>query len=235
MMQCCNTLSYVPAAAGTSPLFRAKDPGSTLTHGIAFCTSVAATPWLLVRAGLAGMERGGLISLSVFLLSMTLLYGASTAYHALDISPKVNKVLKKIDHCSVFLLIAGTYTPFCTLVLGGAAGKRLLITVWLIALVGMLFKLCYVTCPKWVSSVIYIALGWACAADIPAIRAASSHAVFFWLLAGGLFYTVGGVIYSLKLKALDARFPNFGTHELFHVFVMAGSLCHYVMLLRCIG
>lgn len=234
-MQSCNTLSFLPAPAQGMPLFRAKNPGSALTHGLAFCASVAATPWLLIHAGLAGIGFSGLVSLSVFLLSMTLLYGASTAYHALDISPRTNRVLKKLDHCSVFVLIAGTYTPFCVLVLGGAAGRRLLITVWCIALAGMLFKLCWVTCPKYVSSVIYIALGWACAADIPLIRAEASHEVFAWLLAGGLFYTVGGVIYALKLKALDDRFPNFGTHELFHVFVMAGSLCHYVMLLCCVG
>lgn len=235
-MQCCNALpnSAVPV---NSPQFhfRAKDPGSALTHFIGFCAAIVATPWLLVRASVQGVGLAGMVSLSVFMLSMILLYGASTTYHSLDVNPKVNKRLKKIDHMMIFILIAGTYTPFCTLVLGGNAGRRLLITVWAIALAGLVLKACWVTCPKWFSSVIYIAMGWACVSDIPLIFSTASAPVFGWLLAGGLFYTVGGVIYAMKLKVFNSRFRYFGSHELFHVFVMAGSLCHYVMLCCCIG
>lgn len=226
-----------PAAAlpSTALHFHAKDPGSALTHGIAFCAAVFSTPWLLVRASVRGINTAGLVSLSVFLLSMTLLYGASTVYHTLDVSPRVNQWLKRLDHMMIFVLIAGSYTPFCTLVLGGNAGRRLLVAVWGAALAGMVLKCRYVNCPKWFSSVLYIAMGWACVSQLPAIYAASSPAVFGWLLAGGLFYTVGGVIYALRWQAFGGRFRSFGTHELFHVFVMAGSLCHYIMLCCCVG
>ena len=235
-MQFCNALPNAAVPVNSPQFhFRAKDPGSALTHFIGFCAAIVATPWLLVRASVQGVGLAGMVSLSVFLLSMILLYGASTTYHTLDVNPKVNKRLKKIDHMMIFVLIAGTYTPFCTLVLGGSAGKRLLIAVWAIALAGLVLKACWVTCPKWFSSVIYIAMGWACVSDIPLIFSTATPSVFGWLLAGGLFYTVGGVIYAMKLKVFNSRFRNFGSHELFHVFVMAGSLCYYIMMCCCIG
>lgn len=216
----------------TDARFHVKDPGSAATHFIAFCATLVAAP-VLLRAGahLPGRER---LSLMAFLASMALLYAASTTYHTLDINPKVNRRLKKLDHMMIFVLIAGTYTPYCTIVLGGEAGKRLLITVWAIALAGILLKACWVTCPKWFSSLIYIALGWACIMDVGAFYAAASPATFGLLLLGGVLYTVGGVIYALKLKVFNARFPQFGSHEVFHVFVMLGSLCHYLSLLLAV-
>lgn len=238
MMQ---NVNAIPAPGAVPPVnaapirLRVKDPGSALTHFIGFCAAVLATPPLLVRAGALDVSLPGLVSLSVFMLSMVLLYAASTTYHTLDINPKVNKRLKKIDHMMIFVLIAGTYTPYCTLVLREAAGRRLLITIWTIAAVGLVLKACWVTCPKWFSSVIYIAMGWVCIAYAPGIYNGASHGVFWWLLAGGVLYTVGGVIYALKLKVFNSKWRYFGSHELFHVFVMAGSLCHYISILCCIG
>ncbi len=211
--------------------FRAKDPASALTHFIGLVAAIFATPVLLVHASAAGVGQVGMIALSVFMISMILLYGASSTYHAFNVNETVNRRLRKIDHMMIFVLIAGTYTPFCVLVVGGAAGWRLLAAVWGIALAGIALKACWVTCPKWFSSVIYIAMGWACAADLPAIYAASKGPVFGLLLAGGLLYTVGGVIYALKLKVFNTRCPGFGSHEVFHLFVMAGSACHYAMML----
>lgn len=107
---------------------------------------------------------------------------------------------------------------------------RLLAIVWGLAIVGMIFKLLWVTCPKWVSSVIYIGMGWVCILAMPQLLAGLSFGAFMWLLVGGLFYTVGGVIYAMKFPVFHNRFQYFGCHELFHVFVMAGSLCHFIVM-----
>ena len=213
--------------------FRVKDPVSTLTHFIAFAAAVAATPALLVHAALHGAVLAELVSLSVFMLSMALLYGASSAYHAFLLSVRGMRVLKKLDHTMIFFLIAGSYTPVCTVALGNVTGHRLLALVWVLAGLGAVFKLCWVGCPKWVSSVIYIAMGWSCLTAMPQVVAALSAQGFFWLLAGGVVYTAGGVIYALKPKNAQKR--TFGHHELFHLFIMGGSLCHYIFMYGYLG
>ena len=128
-----------------------------------------------------------------------------------------------------------TETIFCRLTAGVWMSRSSLVwgpfsIVWGLAIVGMIFKLLWVTCPKWVSSVIYIAMGWVCVLAMPQLVAGLSFGAFMWLLAGGLFYTVGGVIYAMKFPVFHNRFQYFGCHELFHVFVMAGSLCHFIVM-----
>ena len=130
----------------------------------------------------------------------------------------------------IFVLIAGSYTPVCLLAIPGMTGYILLAVVWIIALLGMCFKYFWVYCPKWISSVLYIALGWACVFAFPQLLNTLSTGCFLWLLAGGLIYTAGGVIYALKLSAFENRHINFGCHEIFHLFVMAGSFCHYIVM-----
>lgn len=215
----------VNAMHSPTPLFRVRDPMSALTHFIAFIAAIFATPFLLIHAAEAGANRTHLVSLSIFMLSMVLLYGASTAYHTFSLTERGCRTLKKLDHTMIFYLIAGSYTPVCVVALHN---YRLLALVWSLAIVGTVFKLCWVCCPKWVSSVIYIAMGWSCLTAMPEIIAALDTLGFFWLLTGGIFYTVGGVVYALKPKRLAGKV--FGIHEIFHVFVMAGSLCHYVFM-----
>ncbi len=211
-----------------------KDPGSAITHFVGMVAAAAAALPLLVKASHhAGREP--LISLSIFIGSMILLYAASTTYHSLDISEKVNRILRKVDHMAIFLLIAGTYTPVCLCVLPQPLGLRLCLLVWAIALAGILIKAFWITCPKWFSSVIYIGMGWVCVLAFRELVAVLSPAAFGWLLAGGLIYTVGGVIYALKLPLFNARHPGFGSHEIFHLFVMGGSLCHYIMMYQYIA
>ena len=210
--------------------FRVKDPGSAATHFIGFVAAVFMTPVLLVHVAGNGADLMTMIGMSVFMISMILLYGASTSYHSFDISEKANLRLKRLDHMMIFVLIAGSYTPVCLTVLRHGVGMRLLAIVWGLAIVGMIFKLLWVTCPKWVSSVIYIGMGWVCILAMPQLLAGLSFGAFMWLLAGGLFYTVGGVIYAMKFPVFHNRFQYFGCHELFHVFVMAGSLCHFIVM-----
>ena len=211
-----------------------KDPGSALTHFIAMILAIAAAAPLITKAALtSGCYTA--ITMAVFIVSMILLYAASTVYHTFDVSEHVNKILKKIDHMMIFILIAGTYTPVCLIVLGNAVGYRLLALVWSIAAVGIIINAIWINCPKWFSSVVYIAMGWVCLTAIRSIIASLTPGAFSWLLAGGIIYTIGGVIYALKLPLFNARFKNFGSHELFHLFVMGGSFCHYIVMFRYVA
>lgn len=206
-----------------------KDPGSAITHFIGMLMAIFAAVPLLIKAA---HEPGHLYltALTIYAASLILLYAASTTYHTVDISEKVNTILKKIDHMMISVLIAGTYTPICLLVLDRKTGIPLLLLVWGIAIAGILIKAFWVYCPKWFSSVLYIGMGWICVLAFTQILNTLSPAAFGWLLAGGIIYTIGGIIYALKLPIFNNRHKNFGSHEIFHLFVMAGSACHFIVM-----
>lgn len=206
-----------------------REPGSAITHFIAMMMAVFATIPLLVKAGIqSGWEN--FLAMAIFMGSMILLYGASATYHSVDLTGRSLRVFRKLDHMMIFVLIAGSYTPVCLIVLGGKLGYTLLALVWGIAAVGMLVKACWITCPKWFSSVIYIAMGWVCVLVFGPLLKTLSAPAFLWLLAGGIIYTVGGVIYALKLPIFNAKHKFFGSHEVFHLFVMGGSICHFIFM-----
>lgn len=213
----------------TVKIRKIKDPGSAITHFIGMLMAAAATAPLMIKAK-SGIQGGTVAPALIFIISMILLYGASASYHTFDVSEKVNKVLKKLDHSMIFVLIAGTYTPVCILGLGNSMGYILLVTIWSIAALGITFKLCWVTCPKWISSVMYILMGWLCMIAAPFLIKNQGKDAFLWLLVGGIIYTVGGVLYALKLTKFNERHKNFGSHEIFHLFVMGGSFCHFMMV-----
>ena len=206
-----------------------REPGSALTHFIAMLLALCAAVPLLVRAAVHSGVKS-LTAMTVFMISMVLLYAASTIYHSVNCSGRILRIFRKMDHMMIFILIAGTYTPVCLLTLPKPSGLMLLAAVWGIALVGIFIKGFWITCPKWFSSTIYIAMGWLCVlAMVPLVQTLPT-AAFIWLVAGGVIYTIGGVIYALKLPLFNAKHQYFGSHEIFHVFVMAGSLCHYVTM-----
>lgn len=206
-----------------------KEPGSAITHFIGMVMAIFASVPLLIRAA-AQPDKIYIIAMTVYAASLILLYAASTTYHTFDISEKTNTILKKIDHMMISVLIAGSYTPVCILVLKGRTGIILLSIVWGIAIAGILIKAFWVYCPKWVSSVLYIGMGWTCVLAFAQLLDSLSPAAFGWLLAGGIIYTVGGVIYALKLPLFNSRHKNFGSHEIFHLFVMGGSACHFIVM-----
>lgn len=206
-----------------------KDPGSAITHFIGMLMAIFAAVPLLIKAA-HEPDRIYIISIAVYALSLILLYAASTTYHTFDRSEKINTILKKVDHMMIFILIAGSYTPICLLVLKGKIGIILLSIVWGIAILGIVLKAFWVFCPKWVSSILYIGMGWTCVLAFTQILNSMSPAAFGWLLAGGVIYTIGGVIYALKLPLFNNRHKNFGSHEIFHIFVMLGSACHFVVM-----
>lgn len=206
-----------------------REPGSALTHFIAMLLALCAAVPLLVRAAVHSGVKS-LTAMTVLMISMVLLYAASTIYHSVNCSGRILRIFRKMDHMMIFVLIAGTYTPVCLLTLPKPSGLMLLAAVWGIALVGIFIKGFWITCPKWFSSVLYIAMGWSCLSVLGQLFSLLPLHAFLWLLAGGLIYTAGGIIYALRLPLFDARHPMFGLHEIFHLFVMAGSLCHFVFM-----
>lgn len=206
-----------------------REPGSAITHFIAMMMAIFAAVPLLIKAGVqSGQEN--LLAMSIFMGSMILLYGASATYHSVDLTGRSLRIFRKLDHMMIFVLIAGSYTPVCLIVLGGKLGYTLLALVWGIAALGMIVKACWITCPKWFSSVIYIAMGWVCVLVFGPLLKTLSLPAFLWLLAGGIIYTVGGVIYALKLPLFNAKHKFFGSHEVFHLFIMGGSVCHFIFM-----
>ncbi len=210
-------------------LFRVKDRLSALSHFIGFLCAIVLTPVLLIKGALDGRSASELGALSIFTLSMVLLYGASTAYHSFDLGDDDrNRRLRKFDHMMIPVLIAGTYTPLCVTTLRDNGGMILLLAIWILALLSILFKAFRITCPRFVSSVIYIAMGWACAPYLGTLHSLLTPGGFRFLLLGGILYTTGGIIYATKLPMLE-RNREFRSHELFHLFILAGTLMHYLM------
>ena len=206
-----------------------REPGSAITHFIGMMLAVFAAVPLLVKAG---VSSGGehFIAMAIFMASMILLYGASATYHSVNLTGRYLRIFRKLDHMMIFVLIAGSYTPVCLIVLGGELGYTLLALVWGIALAGMLVKAFWITCPKWFSSTIYIAMGWVCVAVFGPLWRTLPASAFLWLLTGGIIYTIGGIIYALKLPLFNSQHTHFGSHEIFHLFVMGGSICHFIFM-----
>ena len=210
-----------------------REPGSALTHLAGILLTAYASLPLLLRALLSGDGRV-LTAVIIFCASMLALYTASTVYHTVNVEGRALRVFRKIDHMMIFVMIAGSYTPFCMLVLEGRKGHILLTAVWALAAAGMLTKAIWITCPMWFSSVIYILLGWICVFVFGDLLRLLPPSVFRWLLTGGIVYTAGGVIYAWKRPLFPQR-PCFGNHELFHLFVLGGSACHFIAMFRLLS
>ena len=213
-----------------------REPGSALTHFAALILMLAGTGPLLMKTKNTG-SAAAMAGMTVFAVMACFLYAASTAYHTVVAGKRVTTVLRKIDHSSISLMIAGTYTPVCLILLDGNTRILLLAAIWTMAVAGVIMKIFWITCPKAVSSALYLAMGWMCVFAMHSIYEAFTTRGFVWLVAGGIFYSVGALIYACHPKAFDAKHVYFGSHEIFHVFIMLGTFCHYVMLYRdcCAG
>ena len=212
-------------------LSKFREPISSLTHLLgAFLSLIGLI--LLIKYSLDVSNAYNTIILAVFGVSSILLYCASSTYHQCLSSEKVIKVLRRVDHSMIYVLIAGTYTPICLIALKGRIGTFLFLGIWLLAFIGILLKIVWFDAPRWLYTGFYILMGWISVfAIVPIIRAVSLGG-FMWLLAGGLFYTIGAVIYATKRPKINLKF--FGFHEIFHIFIMFGSLCHYILMFKYI-
>lgn len=203
-----------------------KDPVSALTHMLGAVLAVIGTIVLALQPS-NHLHRASFL---IFGISLILLYTASTVYHALDVSEKINLILRKIDHLMIYILIAGTYTPICVIALTGGWSISLLIGIWVIALAGVALTLLWFDAPRWLTTIIYIVMGWLVVIASVPLKQAVSLAGLLWLIIGGVFYTIGGVIYGTKRP--NITFSVFGFHEIFHLFVLAGSICHFILMLK---
>ncbi len=169
------------------------------------------------------------VAFLIFGISMVLMYSTSTIYHFIDRSKqKAKLIMRKLDHIMIFVFIAGSYTPICLLTLKDSVGYQLLILIWSITLVGIFIKFFWITAPNWVSSVLYISMGWVAVLVLSPLKDKMPAVGMYWLIIGGILYTIGGVIYAIKKPNINRTY--FGFHELFHIFILAGTLCHYVMM-----
>ena len=203
-----------------------REPVNSLTHGIGFLLSILALGLMLWKGITNDLDGVGLISLIVFGVSLCLLYLTSATYHGIITNDKIVLRLRKLDHSMIFILIAGSYAPFCLIGLNNKIGNIFFIVMLSLALLGIGFKLLWFNSPRWLQTALYIILGWAAVFIMKPLSSTISFESLFLLILGGVFYTVGGVIYGLKPKKLT--FGAFGFHEIFHIFIMLGSLCHFI-------
>lgn len=222
-----------PEEKGRDP-YDGLRPWSAITHGVGAALAVLGTVLLLVRAIALGANPWHLVSFGVYGASMIGLYTASTLYHCLNTSVRGRIALRKYDHTSIYFLIAGTYTPICLVGLRtvGAWGWTLFGIIWALALGGLALTMVWINSPRWMTSGIYLFMGWIALVALYPLYLSVGWKGLFWLLAGGILYSVGGVMYALKWPGRNN--PRFGCHEIFHVFIVLGSVCHFLLMYRVI-
>jgi hemolysin III len=185
--------------------------------------TLAAGVALLVLA-----PSGPRLAIAVYLVSALSLFTVSAVYHRFRWGPRVRGVLQRLDHANIFLIIAGSYTPFAVLLLDPGPARVLLSVVWVGALAGVAFRVLWVGAPRWLYVPVYIALGWVAVFCLPAFLRSGGAAVLALIVAGGLLYSVGGVIYALRRPAPSPRW--FGFHEVFHAFTLGGFLTQFAAI-----
>lgn len=208
-------------------LSKFREPGNGLTHLIGAVLSVIGLVVLVARALPAG-DLLQIFSFVVFGLSLILLYSTSATYHIINASKKTIAFFRKLDHGMIYVLIAGTYTPICLMLLRGPVGYTLLSLIWAIAICGIFLQTFLIKVPRWVYTLTYVLMGWLAVFALSPLVKATSLGSITLLLLGGVLYTIGAVIYATKK-------PNFfkdlvGFHEIFHVFVVLGSISHFMFI-----
>lgn len=207
-----------------------REPVNALTHGLG---AILAVVGLGVLVGLAGGDPWRLTSAWIYGTSLILLFLASTLLHALRVPPRVQRRLRLIDHAAIFALIAGSYTPITLVTLqeqNATLGWTLFAVVWGFALLGSIFKLAWLSAPRWISTGLYLAMGWLAVVAFGPLMTVLPPAGIAWLVAGGLVYSIGAIVYATKRPDPIPRV--FGYHELWHLFVLVGSACHFVLIAR---
>ncbi len=216
---------------GNTLLRYLREPVNGLTHFIGALLACAGLVVLVMKAS-DPVKPWHITTFSVFGAGMILLYTVSTLYHWLPLSEKGTARMRTLDHIMIFVLIAATYTPFCLIPFRGVFGWSLFGCIWFIAVVGTVFKLFWINSPRWISAGVYVLMGWIAIVGIgPMVRTLQPGAIF-WLVAGGILYSTGAVIYALKRP--DPWPGWFGFHEIFHVFVILGSSAHFWVFYRYI-
>ena len=202
-----------------------REPVNGLTHFFAAIVAFIGLILLIILGWHSAIKE---ISLSVYGASLILLFAASATYHMVKAKPGVIATLRKLDHSAIFLLIAGTYTPFCLLMFTGFWKWGFLAIVWSLAAIGIVVKIFVLNAPRWLHTGVYIAMGWLCMAAIGEMLRVLPVGALIWLIVGGVVYTLGAIIYATKM--LDFIPGKFGFHEVWHIFVILGAVAHFIAI-----
>lgn len=207
-----------------------KDPVSGFTHLAGAIASAIGLIFLILKA----KATIDIASATIFGVSLILLYSASAIYHLLNVSEKTTRILRKLDHIMIYVLIAGTYTPICLGPLIGGWGWSIFGVIWGLTILGLFLTIFWLNAPRWLTTGIYLLMGWiAIIAIYPIIMTFKEYnalSSLLWLLAGGVFYTLGAVNYGLKWPKLKNKYFSF--HEIFHIFILLGSISHYWFIFK---
>ncbi|MEG1255713.1 hemolysin III family protein [Clostridium sp.] len=207
-----------------------REPFSGFSHVFGAAISLIGLCFLIIKqVSVNNYNPYTLVSTIIFGLSLILLYTASSIYHLTIAKDSVIKFLRKIDHAMIFVLIAGTYTPICLILLQAPLKYYMLSIIWGMAISGIIFKVAWINCPSWLSSSIYILMGWMALFIFGPLTAVVPKNGLLTLIIGGVLYTIGGVIYCLEKKGVHR---SFGAHEIFHIFVILGSVTHYYFIYK---
>ena len=211
---------------------KVRDLVSGLTHCIGAALSLVGLVLLIVFSSIWG-DAYDIVSFTIFGTALFLLYLFSTLYHWLNIGEKGIRVFKKFDHIIIYVLLASTYTPICVGPMRGPWGWSIFGIIWGFAILGIILTAVWIKAPRALTTSIYLAMGWVVLIAIyPLFKVFQEANLLYslaWLVAGGIFYTIGGLIYGLKWPNLNLK--HFGFHEIFHIFVMLGSACHFWFIL----
>jgi hemolysin III len=203
-----------------------REPMNTLTHFIPFLAGWVGLVFLIL---LSRDNLSKLITMSIFGLSVIALYGASSLYHAVRTTPRKELALRKIDHMAIYILIGGSYTPVFYYGLNGIWRWSMLISVWALVLIGIVLKIWFMNAPRYVSTAFYVSLGWIALVPIVQLVHNLPLGAMILMVTGGVMYTVGAIIYAAKIFKLPRI--HLGFHEIFHLFVAAGTIIHFIMIL----
>jgi hemolysin III len=203
-----------------------KEPVNTWSHFISFVAAIVGLVYIII---LSKDNISKLITMTIYGLSVISLYGASSIYHWVKTTPQKELLLKRIDHIAIYFLIAGTYTPVFYFGLEGAWRWAMLISVWSLAVIGMALKIWFIHAPRYVSSAFYVSLGWIALVPFMQLIKHLQLGAIILMAVGGVMYTMGAVIYATKI--FDFFPKRFGFHEIFHLFIAAGSIVHFMMII----
>jgi hemolysin III len=210
-------------------LNRFREPINGLTH-LGGAIAAVLGQVVLVMLGWPGALR--LVSVIVYGFSLIAMFSASATYHLARAGPGIQEILRKLDHSAIYLLIAGTYTPFCLNAFTGFWRWGLLAIIWAFAVIGILVKVFVVRAPRWLNALVYVLMGWLCLMAAPQMTTVLSRGALAWLIVGGVVYTIGAIVYATKV--FDFIPGKFGFHEVWHLFVLAGAAAHFVAVLGVI-
>jgi hemolysin III len=202
-----------------------RDPISGLTHLVAALGAVIGLVILLI---IGRDDSAKAISLAIYGLSLVLMLAASATYHLVKGPPQVIKVLRKVDHSAIYLLIAGSYTPICIHFFRGFWQWGFVGIIWGMAIIGIAIKIFIINAPRWVTAGIYLLMGWMSIVAIPEMMATMPASALIWLVLGGLSFTLGAVVYISKKPDFYPKVLGF--HEVWHIFVIIGCACHFIVI-----